>query len=251
MRYASAPGGLRGFSLGYDKALARASTRPYRDREQLHALPEDRRNTTGRRPGPAGEAGGRRAAAAGRADRDRACRRTARRRDERRRGSCPELRVGTAKARVARSDKAAGLALLETEASRAAPPLPARADPLAPDAAVVALLYGGGTTLSVVPGEAGTGGAVIAPLQPGASGAPVFDRAGALAAVVGAMPTAPRLVAGIVPPARYPLVPMSEIRGFLCAAGAALAPAAGTGERTAGEIAAAAGPAVEAIDCAR
>jgi len=143
-----------------------------------------------------------------------------------------------------------GLALLEAETSRAAPPLPARTDALGPDAAVVALIHAGSPSLSVVPGETGSGGTVIAPLQPGASGAPVFDRAGALAGVVGAMPTAPRRVAGIVPPAHYRLVPASEIRRFLSSESPFAAAPAGA-ERTAGDIAAAAGPAVVAIDCAR
>ena len=165
--------------------------------------------------------------------------------------ACPELRIGQAKARVARSDNAAGLALLETETSHAATPLPTRADALGPDAAVIALIYAGSPALAVVPGETGPGGTIIAPLQPGAGGAPVFDRTGALAGVVGTMPSAPRRVAGIVPPARYPLVPASEIRKFLSGANTPPAAAAAGRDRTAGEIAAAAGPAVVAIDCAR
>jgi hypothetical protein len=65
------------------------------------------------------------------------------------------------------------------------------------------------------------------------------------------MPAAPRRVAGIVPPARYRLIPISELRSFLSAAGATLAPPSGGGDKTAGEIAASAGPAVVAVDCVR
>jgi peptidoglycan hydrolase-like protein with peptidoglycan-binding domain len=251
MRYASGPGGLRGFSLGYDKALA-----PSFDRTVIAIansfvpFPEaggaiaDAAPTPPARPAnvepprPAGPI------ATGVVVGPRAVLTSASVE------SCPDLRVGGTRAKIAKSDKGAGVALIETEASRNAPPLPTRADALGPEAAVVALVYSGGPTLSVVPGETGSGGTVIAPLQPGASGAPVFDRAGALAGVVGAMPTAPRLVVGIVPPAHYRLVPASEIRRFLSSESPLAAAPAGA-DRTAGDIAAAAGPAVVAIDCAR
>jgi hypothetical protein len=253
MRYASGPGGLRGFSLGYDKALAKSfdktviaianSFAPFPEAggsTVAGAAPTPpARPATIEPPRPAGPiatgvvVGPRAVVTSASVE------------------SCPEPRAGQAKARLVRSDKATELALLELEASRAAPQLPARAEALAPDAAVVALIYAGSASLSVVPGETGSGGTVIAPLQPGAGGAPVFDRTGALAGIVGAMPAAPRRVAGVVPPARYPLVPPAELRRFLSNAGVTLAAAAGGGERTAGEIAAAAAPAVVPIDCAR
>jgi hypothetical protein len=56
---------------------------------------------------------------------------------------------------------------------------------------------------------------------------------------------------GSCQPRRYPLVPAIEIARFLEAAGIA-AGAASTGpERSAGEIASAASPALVAIECAR
>ena len=58
------------------------------------------------------------------------------------------------------------------------------------------------------------------------------------------------LVVCIVPPAHYRLVPASEIRRFLSSESPLAAALAGA-DRTAGDIAAAAGPAVVAIDCAR
>jgi Putative peptidoglycan binding domain len=253
IRYVSGPGGIRGFSLGYDKALAKSfdktviaianSFTPFPEAAGSAvagtAPTPPARPANVEPPRPAGPIAtglvvGPRAVLTSIAVE-----------------TCPDLRVGQAKARVARADKAAGLALLEAETSRAALPLPARAEALAPDAAVIALIYAGGPALAVVPGETGSGGTIIAPLQPGASGGPVFDRSGALAAVVGAMPAAPRLVAGIVPPARYPLVPVSEVRKFLSGTSTTLAAASAGVDRTAGEIAAAAGPAVVAIDCAR
>ncbi|MDF3060371.1 MAG: Peptidoglycan-binding domain 1 protein [Microvirga sp.] len=253
MRYASASGGLRGFSLGYDKALAKSFDKTViAIANSFTPFPEPGASTVaGAAPTPparpanvepprptgpiaTGLVVGPRAVVTSAAVE-----------------SCAEPRVGTAKARVARSDKAAGLALLDVEGSRSAPPMPARSDPLGPEKAVVALMHAGPSGLSVIPGETGSEEAVIAPLQPGASGAPVFDRAGALAGIVGAMPAAPRRVAGIVPPARYRLIPISELRSFLSAAGATLAPPSGGGDKTAGEIAASAGPAVVAVDCVR
>ena len=153
-----------------------------RDREQLHALPgggERRRDRRRRRrparpivepPRPTGPI------ATGLVGRP------AHRRDERdRRG----LRgaAGRARARCGscKADKAAGLALLEVEAPRRATPPGVRTDALGADTGVVALFYAGTADLAVVPGETGSAATLVAPLQPGATGAPVFDRAGRLA----------------------------------------------------------------------
>ena len=165
--------------------------------------------------------------------------------------ACPELRVAKGKPRLVKADKAAGLALLELEAPRRATPPGVRIDALGADTGVVALFYAGTADLAVVPGETGSAATLVAPLQPGAAGGPVFDRAGRLAGLIGAMPEAPRRIAGIVPPARYGLVSATELAKFLEGAGATLAAAPSGPDRTAGEIAAAAGPAVVPIECAR
>ena len=62
---------------------------------------------------------------------------------------------------------------------------------------------------------------LIAPLQPGAGGAPVLDRSGRLVGLVARYPTAPRRVAGIVPPARLALVPAQAVAVFLAGQGIA------------------------------
>ena len=126
-----------------------------------------------------------------------------------------------------------------------------RTDALGADTGVVALFYAGTADLAVVPGETGSAATLVAPLQPGAAGGPVFDRAGRLAGLIGAMPEAPRRVAGIVPPARYGLVSSTELAKFLEGTGATLAAAPSGPDRTVGEIAAAAGAAVVPIECAR
>ncbi|HEX8166652.1 MAG TPA: serine protease [Beijerinckiaceae bacterium] len=252
-RYALGPGGaIRGFSLGYDKAakdfdrtvIAIANSfQPFPGAADAAAGPAPTpptRPAAIEPPRPAGPIAtgfvvGPRAVVTSAAVE-----------------ACPDLRIAKGKARLVRADKASGLALLEPEAARpAGPPLGLAADAPAPEAGVVALIHTGTAGLAVVPGEAGAGNAILAPLQPGASGGPVFDRSGRLVGLIGAMPDRPRLVAGIVPPARYGLVPGAALARFLAEAGAALGPAPAGPARTAGEIAAAAGAAVVPIECLR
>ena len=250
-RYASGPGGIRGFSLGYDKAAAKAFDRtviaiansftPFPEAASAAATgpAPPARPANLEPPRPAGpiatglSVGSRIVVTSATVE------------------ACPELRVAKGKARLVRADKAAGLALLELEAPRRATPPGVRIDALGADTGVVALFYAGTADLAVVPGETGSAATLVAPLQPGAAGGPVFDRAGRLAGLIGAMPEAPRRIAGIVPPARYGLVSATELAKFLEGAGATLAAAPSGPDRTAGEIAAAAGPAVVPIECAR
>src|SRR4051794_1119279 len=186
-RYASGPGGIRGFSLGYDKTAAKAFDRtviaiansftPFPDAAASAAAPTPpARPANIEPPRPAG------AIATGLAVGPRAVVTTAAVE------ACPDLRVGKGKARLVKADKALGLALLEPEAARTAAPPGLRADALGAEAGVVALFYTGAADLAVVPGETGSGATLFAPLQPGAGGGPVFDRTGRLAALIGAMP---------------------------------------------------------------
>jgi peptidoglycan hydrolase-like protein with peptidoglycan-binding domain len=250
-RYAASPGGVRGFSLGYDKAAAKTFDRtviaiansftPFPEAASAAATgpapPTRPANLEPPRPtGPIAtglSVGPRIVVTSATVE------------------ACAELRVAKGKVRLVKADKAAGLALLEVEAPRRATPPGVRTDALGADTGVVALFYAGTADLAVVPGETGSAATLVAPLQPGAAGGPVFDRAGRLAGLIGAMPEAPRRVAGIVPPARYGLVPAAELTKFLEGAGATLAAAPLGPDRTAGEIAAAAGAAVVAVECAR
>lgn len=156
-------------------------------------------------------------------------------------------RIGAAQARVLASDPALGLALIEA-AGLPAPVLPPpRETPTAADEALTVLAASAEGSV-VAPGTAQAAG-LLAPLQPGAAGAPVLDRAGRLAGIVARYPGAPRLVAGIVPPASQPLVPGEAVAGFLRRNG--IAPTAAAPGGSAGALAGAVAPAVVAITCAR
>lgn len=139
---------------------------------------------------------------------------------------CVEPRIGGAPARILARDAARNLALLETDPTGTAPVLPplrGSGNEAGPDRVVVAANAEG---VAVAPGEASPdGGRVTAPLQPGAGGAPVLDRTGALVGLIARFPAAPRLVAGLVPPASYGLVPTDGMAGFLAEAGIAIPPA--------------------------
>jgi len=53
------------------------------------------------------------------------------------------------------------------------------------------------------------------PLQPGTSGAPVFDLHGALVGLVGPVPTKRRTIAGVTPASSYPVVPVTDLTGTI------------------------------------
>lgn len=132
---------------------------------------------------------------------------------------------------------ASGLALVEVAGARPAPL--ALADGLA-EGPVVALAAGA-EGVSAVPGTV-SAGRVIAPLQPGAAGAPVFEAQGRLAGLVAAYPNAPRLVAGVAPPMSLPVIPVAAIASFLAGKGMALPATKAAGP-------AAAAPAVFGLTC--
>lgn len=163
---------------------------------------------------------------------------------------CPALRIGTIPARVAKTDPARGLVLLEGTGLPA--PIPPRIRPAAVsagDALVVVAADAGG--LSVAPGTGSGAGGVHAPLQPGAGGASVLDRSGALAGLVARFPAAPRLIAGVMPPMSHPLVPASTIAAFLAENGIPTAPAGAPETASVGAVAGRLSPAVVAVTCQR
>ena len=111
------------------------------------------------------------------------------------------------------------------------------------------------TDMLVAPGEwspASTGGAprLLAPLQPGAAGAAVFSRSGALIGLVGNMKTAPKLVAGIAPQTTTPGIAGEAVAAFLQTASVAIKPpAAVSGDKGAADIAAAAKGSILPLVC--
>ncbi len=130
-----------------------------------------------------------------------------------------------------------GLALVEVAGAK--PAALALADGFA-EGPVVALAAGA-EGVSAVPGTVSEG-RVTAPLQPGSAGAPLFDGRGRLAGLVAAYPGAPRLVAGVAPPMSLPLMPAATVASFLAGKGIAL-----SGAKEAGPAAAA--PAVMGLTC--
>lgn len=273
IRYAEGPQGIRGFTLGYDRALADTVDRlviavannfsPFPEDAPAPTAPTAATGPTPRTPasglaaapaapplpGVQAEArpaatglllgGGRVLTAASALE------------------SCAAPRIGGAAARIERRDAAGSLALLSAEGlAGGAPPL-LRAEPVSEGEALLVLGAQAKGRPSVAPASAAVEG-VYAPLQPGAAGAPVLDRSGRLVGLVARFPTAPRLIAGVMPPTRYAVVPGKAVAAFLSESGLP----AGAGKDAAKDLAkgaattlgGAAAPvldAVVAITCAR
>ncbi|HYF56572.1 MAG TPA: serine protease, partial [Salinarimonas sp.] len=246
-RYAAGPAGVRGYNLGYDKALAKdleilvvAIANAFEPFPGAAPTPDPvpprvAAPLTGPAPAALPSATGlvvgpRRVLTA---DIE----------------ACPQPRIGSAPARIVSIDKGAGLMLLEADAGRAVPLAPGA---LPEAGGLVALAYAPGKpgrALVAVAGERGPAG-ILAPLQPGAAGAPVFDRTGRLVGLVRGMPTDLRLVAGVAIPAGYALAGGEALAAALKGGGGPVAPAS-TGERSAGEIATAMAAAIVPVECGR
>ncbi len=162
---------------------------------------------------------------------------------------CKSLTVGGQPARIAASDAASGLALVAagTHGKAAAPAL-GNAAP-AEGAAVVVLSADskGAHVLSahVLPGSA----SLKAPLQLGGGGSAVLDRSGALVGLVTADPSGKGAVFGVLPQRSYAIATTAALSAFLGANKLALPAAGASDEKTTGEIAAAISPAIVAIKC--
>ncbi|MGX7705958.1 peptidoglycan-binding domain-containing protein [Methylobacterium sp. Gmos1] len=245
IRHAAGPAGVRGFTLSYDKGSAREMDRlviaiansfvpfpgeaPTAAPRPVATLPEPAAPA----PGPATATGlvvaPRRVVAV-------------------LPGSCPGPLVAGAPARVLRRDEASGLALLDgatpAAAGEAAPAL-APAPPAPGEATLVLAMGADGPTVTT--GEVAAAG-LLAPLQPGAAGAPVLDRAGRLLGLVARLPAQPRLVAGVLPPLTHPLVGLPALVALL-GPDARMAPAGGTPPLTAGAVAGRFAGAVVGVRC--
>ncbi len=225
VRYAAGPAGVRGFLFSYDRALAPevdrlviAVANAFAPFPEPAAVPTDP-GPAMVRPAPArpeaGPAPGQDASGAG-AGLTVAPGRvlTAAAVLE----GCSAPRIGGAPARILGADPA-GLALLDAPGAPAPFRPVARVEPVGEGDGLIALAPGP-DGIGAAPGHA-AGGDVVAALQPGSAGAPVLDRSGQLVGLVARYPAAPRRVAGIVPPARLPLVPVRAIGAFLAAQGIA------------------------------
>ncbi|WP_407520621.1 serine protease [Methylobacterium oryzisoli] len=238
IRYAAASQGVRGFTLAYDKALAREVDRlMIAVANSFAPFPADAPVAAGPRPADAPPAATPTAAAVAATTVAATALVVAPRRAVTAAsalGACATPLVGGAPARLLRQE--AGLALLDAGAAVRAGSLAAA--PGAPEGEVVVVAASREGGASVTTGTAGPGG-LAAPLQPGAAGAPVLDRAGRLVGLVARMPAQPRLVAGVMPPMTHPVAGLDALRGLLGAEGAGL----GQGQEAAPRsVGAAAGP---------
>ncbi|MCJ2068752.1 serine protease [Methylobacterium sp. J-030] len=222
IRYAAGPAGVRGFLFGSDKALApeidrlviavanafvpfpEAAAPPVSDvgAQAVQARPEaGAQNLTVAGAGLA-VAPGRVLTAAAVLE------------------GCAAPRIGAAPARKLAADPS-GLALLDAPGAPAPIRPAARAEPVGAEDGLIAVAPSPDGTVAA-PGSA-IAGDVVAALQPGSAGAPVLDRSGQLVGLVARYPATPRRVAGVVPPARLPLVPAGAITAFLAGQGIATA----------------------------
>jgi hypothetical protein len=225
-RLSAGPGGLRGFSIGYDKALA-----PSVDKLVIAIAASFEPFPSG--PAPASTAVASAATSAATAAPPPAVRPTERY------GAglavsgrlvltaaaavdpCKWLKVSGRPAVLRLKDDASGLALLDVEGAPAGGTPSLRSDAPGAGESVVLVAYGdtGGTRAAMaLSGEAlriGTGDAVFAPLQPGQAGSPVFDRQGRLAGLVTANPADKVLIAGVAPQRAYATAGPAAIKAML------------------------------------
>lgn len=263
-RYALGPAGLRGFSIGYEKARAAELDRiviavgnsfaPFPSGPAAAGTTAVRPGQTGA-PGSAGPGGSRPeqnvAASAGPGPEPATGLVVGPRRvvTTAEMEGCREVQVAGARARAVRTER--GLTFLETAADRRGAALPFAAAPPRPEEALVVLFVASaeGSRPVATPAEAATAaGRLFGPLQPGAAGGLVLDRTGALVGLVAPLSRTPRAVAGLVPPASHGYLPASTLREAL---GPDAPPAATTSaeRRSVGDIAALLAPAIVAIAC--
>jgi hypothetical protein len=164
---------------------------------------------------------------------------------------CNGLKVGSRPAKLRLQDQASGLALLDVPGLSAGTVPGLRDSAPAAKEAVVVLAYDGAAaarTAVALPGEV-MSDAVLAPLQPGGAGSPVFDRQGRLAGLVTANPSDKGLIAGVAPQRNHAIVGVAQLRAMLEKADAKPAAAAVTGELSTGAIAEAVGKSVVPVSC--
>lgn len=263
-RLSAGPQGLRGFSIGYDKALAptvdklviaiAASFEPF----PTGAVPAQPSAVAGAAASPSSGLSSLLAPAARSNERygvalalnERVALSAASAVD-----SCRSLRVGNRNAKLRLKDDASGLVLLDLEGNGAAKPPGLRGEAAGPSEALVLVAYGndaGKRAAVALPGQnvqSGGKPALSAPLQPGQAGAPAFDRQGRLVGIVTDKPSDKILIAGVAPQRSYAFADGAAIQAMLGKAGVAL-PAATTGsELSTGAVVERVSGAVQPVIC--
>jgi peptidoglycan hydrolase-like protein with peptidoglycan-binding domain len=173
---------------------------------------------------------------------------------------CPNPTIEGKPVKFLREDRQLGLSLLQGEFGASSPASAPSFGALGPD--LVALSYaaeepGGRIVLNVTAasplalGSSEAPPSLLAPLPKAAGGSPVFDRSGALVAIIAQSIGDPKLVAGVAPLAPHRAIGAAEIQRFLALGNDAPTKVAEDAPRGAGQIAAAERPYVVAISCRR
>ncbi|QEL24182.1 serine protease [Bosea sp. F3-2] len=249
-RLSAGPQGLRGFSIGYDKALAptvdklviaiAASFDPF-PTGPVPTAPSAVAGAASPQPGlspplaPAARSNERYGVALALNERTALSAASAV-------DACRSLRAGNRGAKLRLKDDASGLVLLDLDGTGAAKPIGLRAEAPRADEALVLVAYGndaGKRVAVALPGQsvqAGGKPALRAPLQPGQAGAPAFDRQGRLVGIVTDNPSDKVLIAGVAPQRSYALAAAAAIQAMLGKAGASLPPAAAGSDLSTGAV---------------
>lgn len=263
-RLSAGPQGLRGFSIGYDKALApsvdklviaiAASFEPF----PTGAAPAQPSAVAGQAANPSSGLSPLLAPAARTNERygvalalnERVALSAQAAVD-----NCRSLRVGNRNAKLRLKDDASGLALLDLEGAGASKPPGLRSEAASASEALVLVAYGndGGKRAAVaLPGQSAQAGgkpALKAPLQPGQAGAPAFDRQGRLVGIVTDNPSDKVLIAGVAPQRSYAFADAAAIQAVLGKAGVSLPVAAAGAELSTGAVVERVSGAVQPIVC--
>jgi peptidoglycan hydrolase-like protein with peptidoglycan-binding domain len=166
--------------------------------------------------------------------------------------ACAQPRVAGQPASLVAEDASSGLVLVQANVL-SAPSLSAAGAAASVNGSVTVLMRGqtpdGARGLMALPGEA-EGKILSAPLQPGAAGAPAFGPDGRLAGIVTSDPSARLQVAGVVLSARHQMAGAEAVAQFLKIHGVvSAAPGAVPAPSGLGGIAARHGASVVAISC--
>lgn len=249
-RLSAGPQGLRGFSIGYDKALAptvdklviaiAASFEPF-PTGPVPAVPSAVAGSASPSSGlssllaPAARSNERYGVALALTERTALSAASAI-------DGCRNLRVGSRAAKARPKDDASGLVLLDIEGAGAAKPPGLRAEAPGAEEALVLVAYGndaGKRAALTLPGQGVSAGgkpALRAPLQPGQAGTPAFDRQGRLVGIVTDNPSDKVLIAGVAPQRSYGFADVTAIQAMLGRAGAALPAGAAGPELSTGAV---------------
>lgn len=263
-RLSAGPQGLRGFSIGYDKALApivdklviaiAASFEPF----PTGAVPAQPSAVAGTAANPSSGLSSLLAPAARSNERygvalalnERVALSAASAVD-----GCRSLRVGNRNAKLRLKDDASGLVLLDLDGAGAVKPPGLRSETAGASEALVLVAFGndaGKRAAVALPGQSVQSGgkpALSAPLQPGQAGSPAFDRQGRLVGIVTDNPSDKILIAGVAPQRSYGFADGAAIQAMLGRAGVALPAATAGSELSTGAVVERVSGAVQPVIC--